>query len=420
MKKAENGILPYFRKTTLENGVRVLSERIPSVRSISVGVWVATGSRDERAAERGISHFLEHMVFKGTRKRRMHHIARRMESVGGYLNAFTAKEYTCYYARALDEHLARAIDTVCDLILFPTLPEKEIEKEKGVILEEMKMYEDTPEDLVFDRFESVIYDGHSLGAPVIGYPETVQSFDRKMLCDYMNGHYAPNRVALVVAGNADHDDIVRIAQDTLADMPMAERPIRRTPVNGYVPHDFMESRPIQQAHFVMGARGLNVHNEDRVAFSVLNTLLGGGMSSRLNQNVREKYGFCYSIGSFANMHSDSGDFGVYAASDVRKMGRVKELIRKELRYFVEVPIGSRTLNEAKNQVRGGLMLGLEGMSNRMMGIGRQELYFGRYLTLDEINDAIEKVTVEDVQRVASMLFMEEQLSTAALVPESHS
>ena len=419
MKKAENGILPYFRKTTLENGVRVLSERIPSVRSISVGVWVATGSRDERAAERGISHFLEHMVFKGTRKRRMHHIARRMESVGGYLNAFTAKEYTCYYARALDEHLARAIDTVCDLILFPTLPEKEIEKEKGVILEEMKMYEDAPEDLVFDRFESVVYDGHALGAPVIGYPRTVQSFNREMLCDYMGGHYVPNRVALVVAGNAKHDDIVRIAEDMLADMPIAERPIRRTPVNGYVPHDFVEPRPIQQAHFVMGARGLSVCNEDRVAFTVLNTLLGGGMSSRLNQNVREKYGFCYSIGSFANMHSDSGDFGVYAASDVRKMERVKRLIRKELRYFVDVPIGSRTLNEAKNQVRGALMLGLEGMSNRMMAIGRQELYFGRYLTLDEINDAIEHVTVEDVQRVASMLFREEQLSTAALVPERH-
>ena len=227
------------------------------------------------------------MVFKGTRKRRMHHIARRMESVGGYLNAFTAKEYTCYYARALDEHLARAIDTVCDLILFPTLPEKEIEKEKGVILEEMKMYEDNPEELVFDRFESVVYDGHALGAPVIGYPQTVQSFDREMLCDYMRSHYVPDRVVLVVAGNADHDDIVRIAEDMLAEMPIAERPIRRAPVNGYVPHDFVESRPIQQAHFVMGARGLSVRNEDRVAFSVLNTLLGGGMSSRLNQNVRE-------------------------------------------------------------------------------------------------------------------------------------
>jgi len=417
MQRAGNGISPCFRKTTLKNGVRVLSERIPSVRSVSVGAWVAAGSRDERAAERGVSHFIEHMVFKGTRKRRMHHIARRMESVGGYLNAFTAKEYTCYYARALDEHLARAIDTVCDLILFPTLPEKEIEKEKGVILEEMKMYEDNPEELVFDRFESVVYDGHALGAPVIGYPRTVQSFDREMLCDYMRSHYVPDRVALVVAGNADHDDIVRIAEDMLAEMPIAERPIRRAPVNGYVPHDFVESRPIQQAHFVMGARGLSVRNEDRVAFSVLNTLLGGGMSSRLNQNVREKYGFCYNIGSFANMHSDSGDFGVYAASDVRKMERVKKLIRKELRYFVDIPIGSRTLNEAKNQLRGAMMLGLEGMSNRMMGIGRQELYFGRYLTLDEISDAIGKVTVEDVQRVASMLFKGDQLSTAALVPE---
>ena len=417
MKHTGNGVAPCFRKTTLPNGVRVLSESIPSVRSVSVGLWVAAGSRDERDAERGVSHFLEHMAFKGTKKRRMHHIARRMESVGGYLNAFTGKEYTCYYARALDEHLARAIDTLCDMVRFPTFPEKEIEKEKGVILEEIKMYEDTPEELVFDRFESVVYAGHPLGAPVIGYPETVQSFDRAMLCDYMEKHYAPNRMALVAAGNAKHDDMVRLAEKMLGDIPAATRPIQRPPANGYAPSNFMEARPVQQAHFVLGARGLSVNDADRVAFSVLNTLLGGGMSSRLNQNVREKYGFCYSIGSFANMHSDSGDFGVYAATDISKMKRVQALIRKEFRHFTEVPIGKRTLNEAKNQVRGALMLGLEGMSNRMMGVGRRELYFGRHLSLDEINAEIERVTVEDIQRVATMLFREDQLSTAALLPE---
>ncbi len=417
MKQAGNGVSPCFRKTTLSNGVRVLSERIPSVRSVAVGLWVAAGSRDERDAERGISHFLEHMAFKGTKNRRMHQIARRMESVGGYLNAFTGKEYTCYYARALDEHLARAIDTVCDMVRFPTFPEKEIEKEKGVILEEIKMYEDTPEELVFDRFESVVYEGHALGAPVIGYPETVQSFDRAMLYDYMERRYAPNRMAVVVAGNAEHDDIVRLAEKMLGDIPAADRPIRRPPANGYVPRNFTEARPVQQAHFVLGARGLGVTDADRVAFNVLNTLLGGGMSSRLNRNVREKYGFCYSIGSFANMHSDSGDFGVYAATDIRRMKRVQALIRKEFRRFANVPIGRRTLSEAKNQVRGGLMLSLEGMSNRMMGVARQELYFGRHRTLDEINEAIEQVTVEDIQRLATMLFREDQLSTAALLPQ---
>lgn len=416
MKQAENGAAPRFRKTTLKNGVRVLSERIPSVRSVAVGLWVEAGSRDERDAERGVSHFLEHMVFKGTRKRRMHHIARRLESVGGYLNAFTSKEFTCYYARALDEHLVRAVDLLCDLVRFPTLPEKEIEKEKGVILEEIKMYEDTPEELVFDRFESVVYEGHALGAPVIGFPETVRSFDRATLRDYMESHYAPARMALAVAGNAEHDRVARLAEDMLGDIPEAARPLRRAPANGYAPRKFVESRPIQQAHFVMGARGLSVAHEDRVAFTVLNTLLGGGMSSRLNQNVREKYGFCYSIGSFANMHSDAGDFGVYAATDLRRMERVKALICKELRYFADIPVARRTLNEAKNQVRGALMLGLEGMSNRMMSIGKQELYFGRRRSLDEINEAIGRVTVEDVQRVASMLFREDQLSTAVLAP----
>ena len=417
MKQAGNGLSPSFRKTTLPNGVRVLSERISSVRSVSVGVWVAAGSRDESDAQRGVSHFLEHMAFKGTKKRRMHHIARRMESVGGYLNAFTGKEYTCYYARALDEHLARAIDTLCDMVRFPTFPEHEIEKEKGVILEEIKMYEDTPEELVFDRFESVVYQGHALGAPVIGRPETVQSFDRTILREYMEKHYAPNRIALVVAGNAEHDDVLRLAEKMLGDMPADDRPLRRPPANGYVPRNYLEARPVQQAHFVVGARGLAVTDADRVAFSVLNTLLGGGMSSRLNRNVREKYGFCYSIGSFANMHSDSGDFGVYAATDIRRMKRVQALIRKEFRHFTNVAVGKRTLSEAKNQVRGGLMLGLEGMSNRMMGVGRRELHFGRHLTLDEINEAIEQVTVEDIQRVAATLFREDKLSTAALLPQ---
>ena len=398
--------------------MRVITETIPSVRSISVGVWIFAGSRDEAPEESGISHFIEHMVFKGTDKRRMHHIAQRMEAVGGYLNAFTSKEYTCYYARALDEHLERSIDTVCDLVLSPNFPEKELEKEKDVVIEEMKMYEDNPEDLIFDKFEAVVYDDHELGRPIIGYPETVTAFSRDQLVEYIERNYAPNRIVLAVAGNASHDDVVRFARKAFSGAARVPTSFHRTPANGYVPQHLEETKPIQQAHLVLGTRGLGIQNEDRVVLSVLNTILGGGMSSRLNQNIREKYGYCYNVYSFLNMHSDTGDFGVYMGTDANKIERAKKLIFRELERLVEKPVSRRTLSQAKSQVKGSVMLGLESMSNRMMRIGRQELYFERYITLDEINQDVDAVTEADVQRLAGDLFDRESFSTVVLLPKN--
>lgn len=419
MKDTQNDSSASFAKTTLDGGVRIISERIPSVRSVSVGIWIEAGSRDEEVHQAGISHFIEHMVFKGTKKRQMHHIAQRMEAVGGYLNAFTSKEYTCYYARALDEHLDRAVDTICDLVISPNFPEKEISKEKDVVLEEMKMYEDSPEDLIFDRFESVIYGDHELGRPVIGYPETVMALDREQLRSYVDRTYAPDRIVLAAAGNVDHDRLVRFARTALGDFSRKAGPPTRVAMqNGYRPKTVEESRPIQQAHVVLGTRGLDVHDEDRVALTVLNTILGGGMSSRLNQNIREKYGFCYNVYSFMNMYSDSGDFGVYIGTDAQKVDRAIKLIKKELQKLVDVPVSSRMLNQAKNQVRGSVMLGLESMSNRMMRIGRQELYFERYITLDEINGDVEAVSAEDVQQVADKLFEEGLFSSVTLLPSA--
>ncbi|MEX1055377.1 MAG: pitrilysin family protein [Rhodothermales bacterium] len=407
-----------FEKTTLENGVRVVTETIPSVRSISVGVWIFAGSRDETREESGISHFIEHMVFKGTQKRRMHHIAQRMESVGGYLNAFTAKEYTCYYARALDEHLARAVDTVSDLVLSPNLPTKELEKEKDVVLEEMKMYEDNPEDLIFDKFEAAVYADHELGRPIIGYPDTVSAFTREQLVDYMERRYTPNRIVLAVAGNARHEHVVRLARSAFAATRRTSPDVARIPVEGYESVQIVDYRPIQQAHLVIGARGMDVHNPDRAGLSVLNTILGGGMSSRLNQNIRERYGFCYNIYSFTNLHSDSGDLGVYMGTDANKIDRARKLIVRELEKLVEKPVSGRTLSQAKNQVRGSIMLGLESMSNRMMRLGRQELYFERFMSLDEINRDIEKVSPEDVQRIARDMFDKETFSSVVLLPQN--
>ncbi len=407
---------PVFQKTTLANGVRVLTETIPSVRSVSVGVWIATGSRDEAPSEAGISHFIEHMVFKGTARRRMHHIAQRLEAVGGYLNAFTSKEYTCFYARALDEHLGRAIDTVCDLVLQPNFPEKELEKEKEVVLEEMKMYDDTPEEAIFDRFESVVYRDHALGRPILGFPDTVRSFSRAQLLDFVAAHYTLDRIVLAVAGNAAHEEVVALAEEAFSSARRLPVERARVPVNGYAPLQLVEQRPIQQAHLILGTRGYDIHHPRRSAVTVLNTVLGGGMSSRLNQNIRERYGYCYNIYSFLNTHSDTGDIGVYMGTDAAKVARAEKLILRELDKLVERSVSRRALNQAKNQVKGSIMLGLESMSNRMMRLGRQELLFERYFTLDEVLEELDQVTVEAVQDAAQQLFHPEHFSSVALLP----
>jgi predicted Zn-dependent peptidase len=409
---------PTFSRSTLPGGVRVVTESIPSVRSVSVGIWIYTGSRDEAQEESGISHFIEHMVFKGTAKRRMHHIAQRMESVGGYLNAFTSKEYTCYYARALDEHLERAVDVVCDLVLEPAFPGKEVEKEKDVVLEEMRMYEDTPDEYVFDSFESVLYKNHPLGRPIIGFPETVRSFSREQLFGYLNAHYTPDRIVVAIAGNADHEALVRLTERIFSSSTRQPRAHKRLPIPSSEPQEIVVQKPIQQAHLVLGTRTFDIHHPRRTALTVLNTLLGSGMSSRLNQNIREKYGYCYSIYSFLNLNSDTGDFGVYMGTDASKVNHAKKLIFRELDKLMQDPVSERTLSQAKNQVKGSLMLGLENMSNRMMRLGRQELYFERYFTLDEVIHDIEQVTVQDIQEVAQQFFKPENFSGAVLLPQT--
>jgi predicted Zn-dependent peptidase len=409
---------PVFERTVLPDGVRVVTETIPSVRSISVGVWIFTGSRDETPDEGGLSHFIEHMVFKGTRRRRMHHIAQRLEAVGGYLNAFTSKEYTCYYARALDEHLARSLDAILDLVLEPSFPAREVEKEKDVVLEEMKMYEDQPEDLIFDRFEGVIYDGHALGRPIIGTPETVQSFSRGQLVDFVERNYGPGRIVIAAAGNVRHKDVVRLVRKAFDGATRQGAPKEFVPPNGFEPTEVFEERPIQQAHMVLGTRAFGVHDERRIPLTVLNTILGGGMSSRLNQNIRERYGYCYSIYSFVNLHRDTGDFGIYIGTDASKIRKSRKLVFREMERLIEKPVTARLLAQAKNQVKGSIMLGLENMSNRMMRLGRQELYFEKYFTLDEVIDEIDSVTPGDVQKEAEAMLDPSLYATVALIPAS--
>lgn len=408
---------PGFHRTTLHNGVRVLTETIPSVRSVAVGAWVNAGSRDEAAPESGITHFIEHMVFKGTERRRGYLINQRMESVGGYLNAFTAKEHTCFYARGLDEHLGRALDTVLDLVTAPTLPPREIEKEKDVVVEEIKMYEDAPEDHVFDHYEAALYPDHPLGRPVIGTPETVRSFSRADLEGYIGRHYVPNRLVVAVAGYADHDEVVRIVQKLLGEYERAPHPLDRQPADAYTPVDLTVARPTtQQAHLVLGTRAFGALDPRRTTLSVLNTILGGGMSSRLNQNIREKYGWCYSVYSFVNFQQDSGDVGVYIGTDPSRIDRSRKLIVREMTKLAEAPVSPRMLERAKQQLKGSVVLGLESMSNRMQRLGRVELTYERHVPIDEVVAEVDAVTAEDVRQTAEDLFVEDRISTVALVP----
>jgi len=405
-----------FKKTLLDSGVRVLTEAVPTVRSVAVGLWVHTGSRDEEDSQAGISHFLEHMVFKGTRKRRMHHIARRLESVGGYLNAFTSKEYTCFEARVLDTHLARAVDTLSDLVVDPLFPERELEKERGVVLEEMKMYQDMPEDLILEWFEQAVYPDHALGRPIIGYPETVSAFSRTDLLDYLGHQYTPDRLVLAAAGNLKHEAVVRVARRALEGLRPANGLGIRREVGLHIPRSVVEERPVQQGHLVIGRRGLKAAHDQQATLRLLNTILGGGMSSRLNQGIREKYGFCYNVFSFISAYSDTGDLGIYVGADGDHMVRVEKLIFRECAKLADHPVSARTLKQARNQVKGGILMGLESMSSRMARIARQELLLGRHITLEDMIAALDAVTTEDVQSLATELFLPAAFSRVAMIP----
>ncbi len=401
---------------TLGNGVRVVAERVPGVRSLSAGVWVDVGSRDEAPEESGITHFIEHMVFKGTGRRRAHHIARHMESVGGYLNAFTAKEHTCYYARGLDEHLDRALDVITDLVAGASFPEAEIPKEQEVVIEEMKSYEDQPEDLIFDHLEELTYPESALGRPIIGTPESVRGFDRAALTGFVHRQYVPEKVILTVTGPMAPERVMRLAERHLGGL--ARRPVLpRPPAGGYAPGRFEGTRPIQQAHLALANRGFAITDPERTTLAVLNTILGGGMSSLLAQHIRERYGYCYNVYSFTNHYTDAGDVGVYIATDPGKVDHAEKLIWRELDALATTAVTPRVLTQAKAQVKGGMMLGLESLSARMQRLGRHTLYFNRVLTLGEMAEEVDAVTAESIRALAARLFVRSAFSHALLLPE---
>jgi predicted Zn-dependent peptidase len=403
-----------IQTATLPNGVRVVTELMPHVRSVSVGIWIGSGSRRETPPENGISHFIEHMVFKGTTNRTAEEIARSVDSIGGGLDAFTSKELVSFNTKVLDEHLEIAFDVLADLVLNPLFREDDIEKEKGVILEELKMEVDNPEYLIHEIFSSAFWKGHPLGKPILGTKDTVRAFHREMLQDYYRRIYAPSNILITAAGNLKHEEMVKLAADRFSGLSAnGGVGADHAPVP-HAPLQFRNKNSLEQVHVYMGVPAYPLPHEARFVCYVLNTVLGGGMSSRLFQNIREKQGLAYSVYSELSMYRDAGCLAICAGTSRESAQKVVHSVMRELREMTDQPVSDEELRRAKDHLKGSFMLGLESTSSRMGNLARQELYFGRFFTLDEMIESIEAVTAEQVQSIAQEFFDPKNIALAML------
>jgi predicted Zn-dependent peptidase len=404
--------LPIVRDV-LDNGLRILTERMSAVRSVSIGVWLTRGSRHESADKSGVAHFVEHMLFKGTATRTAEDIAQAIDSIGGQLDAFTAKEYASYYIKVLDEHLPLAIDILADIVRNPAFSDEDIEREKKVVVEEIKMVEDTPDDLVHELFTQGFWENHPLGRPILGTRETVESFGRDFLRDYFQQAYtAPNLIVSAV-GNLEHERVRELVDERFGSLPRSGSPPAEEAPQ-VVPKVLIRNKELEQSHLCVGVSSYPQNHDDRYASYLLNTLLGGSMSSRLFQNVREKRGLAYAVFSGLSAYRDAGSFTVYAGCSNDAVGQVIDLVVEELRGVKQTPVPDAELQRAKDHLKGSLMLGLENTASRMSHLARQEIYFDRQFGLDETLQGIERVTAADLQRVAADLFRSESLSATVL------
>jgi len=400
--------------TTLANGVRVITEAMPHVRSVSVGIWVGAGSRQESPEQNGISHFIEHMLFKGTTSRSAEDIARSVDALGGNLDAFTAKELVCFNTKVLDQHLGVAFDVLADLVLHPMFREEDIEKEKGVILEEIKMEADQPDYLVHEIFSSNFWKDHSLGKPILGSPQHVKRFDQAMIRAYYDAVYAPSNLVVTAAGHLTHEGLVELVSRHFAGLsPSNPAPPEPVPTT-HARIALRNKKSLEQVHLCLGVPSYPLPHQERFACYVLNTLLGGGMSSRLFQNIRERQGLAYAVFSELNPYRDTGCLSIYAGTSLESAGKVVESITKEFRQLKEQRVADEELRRAKDHLKGSLMLGLESTSSRMSNLARQEMYFSRFFTMDELLDSIETVSADDVQRIAQTFFDPKQIALTIL------
>jgi predicted Zn-dependent peptidase len=403
-----------IRKHVLPNGLVVITETMTHVRSVSVGVWVRNGSRREAQEENGLAHFMEHMVFKGTERRSAEAIAREMDSIGGMLDAFTSKEQICFNAKVLDEHLPIAFDIIADLVLRPKFDSEDVKKERQVVLEEIKMDLDNPEYLLHEIFTRGFWPRHALGRPILGTPDTVRRFNKDGLRTRFDSWFAPDRIVLTAAGNVPHEQVLELVQREFGSLKAAGKCEGHAAPSTEAPIHLETKRDLEQVHVCMGVPSYPLAHKRRFAVAVMNNLLGGGMSSRLFQNIREKLGLAYAVFSELTPYSDAGMMTVYAGTARETVGQVIDLIVKEFRDLKESPVSQEELLRAKNHLKGSLMLSLESTSARMSNLARQELYFGRFYSLDEILQSISAVTHDDVQSLAQEFFRPEQIAVTVL------
>jgi predicted Zn-dependent peptidase len=389
--------------TRLPNGLRVLSERLPDLPSVTVGIWVENGSRYEQPEQAGISHFLEHLFFKGTERRTAAQIAEEMDAVGGVLNAFTGKEYTCYYAKVLPEHVPLALDVLADIFTQSRFASEEIDRERSVIIQEISQVEDTPDDYVHELFNLSFWPGHPLARPIAGTPATVSAFGRDDFLRFLEARYRPDRILIAAAGNLAHDDLLEVATRKFSGLVGTAPRADGAPPRGQ-PGVSVHHKPLEQVHLCLGSPGIAQTDSDRYPAHLLNIALGGGMSSRLFQEVRERRGKAYTVYSFLSSYLDAGYAGVYVGTSPEWTREVVEVIRAEIGKATREGLTPVELQRVKNQMKGNMLLGLETSDSRMSRISKNEIYFGRDVPLDEVARAIDAVDNDAIVRVAERLF----------------
>jgi predicted Zn-dependent peptidase len=404
-----------YRKTTLDNGVRVVTEHIPYVRSVTLGFWFQTGSRDEDADNNGISHFIEHMVFKGTKTCTAREIAEIIDAAGGQLNAFTGKEHTCFYVRVLDEHLRLGLRVLSDMVTDSCFNECEMKKEKGVVIEEIRMYEDCPDEVVHDMLAGAVLAGHPLGKRILGTEEIIAGLDRDAVIEHMRKHYTAGNLVVAAAGNVTHEQVVELVGEFLGNMSGEATPFSEA-TTCVKPRSRVRTKDTEQVHLCLGTLGVGRRSEQRYALYVLDAAFGGGMSSRLFQELREERGLVYATYSYHTLFQDTGLFSIYAGCGPGNVTHVIEFAQAECDRLVKHGFNDLELHRAKEQLKGSLMLSLESTANRMSRLAKSELLDGVFLTPDELIARIDAVTPSQVHAIAEEILGNDQRVTVAIGP----
>lgn len=409
--------LTTYKKTTLPNGVRIVSELIPSALSVSIGIFVEVGSRDEEIGNTGLAHFLEHLAFKGTTSKTSHQITSIIESSGGSINAFTGREITGFYASVLPEELENAIDVLSDIISHSTFPEIELVKEREVILDELRGVLETPDDFIFEKWQEQFYRDHPLGRSILGTADSLNNVSRETILQFVSSHYQAQRIVVAAAGQLLHNELCDLIHRYL-DVEYSSQKVDTISPNPIQSSQNTISYPSENAHLVIGSSAFAYSDSRKIPLLLLNSILGNGMSSRLFQEIREKKGIAYSVYSFTDSYRDCGLFGIYLGTDSKKVESAKSIALKELRKLVEIPLSDTELQKTKNQVRGNLVLALESTSSRMSRIARMELYQQDYLTVEELQQKIDQVTSSTLQEVATDLWAKEVFVETLLIPSN--